>query len=175
VKEIFDNLLLQAGFGIVAFMEKQLRGDNYISEWVLQESHFIVRISPRDEITYCEISSCNAEFYLLFVKLVKPITISTSKMRVWSHQMTIGRTEPRRLRADLEKIIQKVNLRIVEFIEYDFSGGGFTWGFVFEDGKGFANFHSFPEDGKTDCEVTFFSRREFVLIIGMLDDQLYSP
>lgn len=174
LKEIFDNLLKAAGFGIVAFIEEPFRG-GYFAEWVLQESHFVVRVRPNNGITYCEISSCNMEFFLLFVKLVKSMTISTTKMKVWSSQMTIGRTEPKKLREDLEKVIQKAGLRVTKFVEHCFPGDGVTWAFVFEDGDGFFNLHSFPEDGKTYCKTTFLYRSGFILLTGLLEEKLGLP
>lgn len=170
LKELFNKLLQQSGFGVVAFDDELSHDGNYVAVWILQESHLVIRVSKKDGITYVELSSCNLAMYLAFVVLVESITISTTQLNVWFHQMTLDRTEPKGLKENLEKVIQEAGMRITQFIEYDFPGGGFTWMVRVPDG--FINFHSFPEDGKTDCEVTFFYRSGFIWITGLLEEQL---
>lgn len=174
VNRIFNNSLEDAGFGIVGFIEQPLRDrgyGSYATQRILKESHCTTRTFPRYGITYYEISSCNYQKYDVFVRRLNPMSISTTKLRLWSHQMIIGQTKPERLKQAIEKLIQRAKFNVVDFVEHYFPEDGFTGGWVLEYGN--INIHTFPEDEKSDLELTLFHRHGFTMITTMLDDELY--
>jgi S-adenosylmethionine decarboxylase len=173
VRTIFDNLIREAGFGIVGFMEHYFSTDgirgSYVATWVLAESHFTLRIFPNKEMTYCEISSCNRDKYAVFLKLVELITVSTTKLEFWSYKVTISLTDQKKLQEIFSRLLPKATFRVVGFAEYVFPGDGCTLAWLGEDWH--LNIHTFPEDGKSDVEVGSFSRGRYCMMIKMLDEE----
>jgi S-adenosylmethionine/arginine decarboxylase-like enzyme len=172
-KAIFNKLILQAGFGVVGFMEHHFSADSpygsYAATWVLAESHFTLRIFPRKGIIYCEVSSCILGKYVEFLGLVEPMMVSTTKLEFWSHQLTVSQTDGERLKGILNRLIPKATFKIVKFAECIFPGGGGTYTWLGEDSH--LNAHTFPEDGKSVIEVGSFNRGRYLLMIRMLDEE----
>lgn len=171
-KEIFDKLILQAGFGIVGFMEHYLIDSSYgsyVATWVLAESHFTLRIFPKRGLVFCEVSSCIRSKYVKFLGLVEPMSVSTTELEFLSHQHTTFRTGQKDLKEIFGQLLPKATFRVVGFAEYIFPGDGCTLSWAGDDFH--INIHTFPEDRKSDIEVTSFNRGRFFMLIRMLDEQ----
>ena len=60
LKKVFDNLLKQAGYGVVGFTEHHFSPQGYTALWLLSESHLAVHTFPEEQKTYAELSGCSA-------------------------------------------------------------------------------------------------------------------
>lgn len=173
VNRIFNNLLEEAEFGVVAFTEDPCR-EGHFAISVLEESHLLSRTRPKQGVTYVELVSCNIKKCCVFMNNVQQMVVSTTA-RSWSHQMTTGMIDPIGLKENLGKVIQKAGLMVTKSVEHCFPGDGITLGFALENGDGFLTLHSFPEDGKTYIKTTFLYHSGFTRMAGLLDDYLYLP
>ena len=70
LQEIFKELLLVSGFGLLNFMEHRFDPQGYTCIWLLSESHFAVHTFPEEHKTYIELSSCNRKMYDDFLHLL---------------------------------------------------------------------------------------------------------
>ena len=163
---LFNKWLREAGFGVVGFTLKYLVGGeygSYAAVYILAESHFAVRIFPK--MTYCEISSCNRNKYSGLIELVEPDSISTTQ-EFWFHQSVISETDPDKLRSTYNRLIGKAMFEVIDFQEYHFPENGYTASWILREGH--LTIHTFPEDGKTHCEMTSFIRTKHQLLVRML-------
>lgn len=71
LKEVFGNMLLQSGFGVINFMEHFFEPQGYTALWLISESHFAVHTFPEEEKTYIHLSSCSSDMYYKFLDLLK--------------------------------------------------------------------------------------------------------
>jgi S-adenosylmethionine/arginine decarboxylase-like enzyme len=60
LKNAFDVLLTNAGYGVVNFSEHHFSPQGYTAIWLLSESHLAVHTFPEEEKTYLELSGCSA-------------------------------------------------------------------------------------------------------------------
>jgi S-adenosylmethionine/arginine decarboxylase-like enzyme len=68
LKELFDNKLKLAGFGILKVVEHNFKPYGYTCLWLLSESHFALHTFPEEGKTYIELSSCVKKQFDLFIK-----------------------------------------------------------------------------------------------------------
>lgn len=76
LRERFDALLPQAGFGLVGFSDVHFEPHGYTAVWLLAESHFALHTFPEADRTYCELSSCNREKFVALIELIEPHEIA---------------------------------------------------------------------------------------------------
>ncbi len=71
LKEIFEDLLKQSGFGVLNFMEHAFKPIGWTGIWLLAESHLALHTFPEENTTYVELSSCNRKMYDDFLILIQ--------------------------------------------------------------------------------------------------------
>lgn len=175
VREIFNNFIREAKFGVVDFIYHNFPDSNcygkYAATWVLEESHFALRTFPKKGITHCRISSCNREKFFRFLEVVEPMLVSTTKLGAWSHQLTVSQTDREDILNIFSRLIPKATFRVEEFTEYIFpgDGSGSTMSWIGTDWD--LNIHTFPEDGKSDIETDGFNLGRFKMFVNMLDEE----
>lgn len=76
LREQFDAMLRQAGFGLIGFSEARFEPHGYTAVWILAESHFAVHTFPEEGRTYCELSSCSREKFVALIELLEPHEIT---------------------------------------------------------------------------------------------------
>jgi S-adenosylmethionine decarboxylase len=67
IQEI-EGLLTASGFTILNFMEHHFQPQGYTSLWLLAESHCALHTFPEEQKSYLELSSCNTQMYVDFIK-----------------------------------------------------------------------------------------------------------
>lgn len=70
LKEKFESLLNQAGFGILQVVEHNFKPYGYTALFLLSESHFAIHTFPEENTTYIELSSCVKNQFDTFIKLL---------------------------------------------------------------------------------------------------------
>ncbi len=70
LKDLFEKMLIQAGFGILNFSEHYFSPQGYTGLWLISESHFAVHTFPEESTTYIQLSSCNSEMFVDFIQLL---------------------------------------------------------------------------------------------------------
>ena len=68
IKEYFTGVLVRAGFNILNIAEHHFQPDGWTGLWLLSESHFAVHTFPEIGECYIELSSCNQEYFVDFIK-----------------------------------------------------------------------------------------------------------
>ena len=68
-KEELEQLLKEAGFSILNYMEDAFEPQGFTSLWLLAESHCALHTFPEENKAYVELSSCNIPMYVQFVQL----------------------------------------------------------------------------------------------------------
>jgi len=68
LKADFDNLLKEAGYGIVGFNEHHFSPQGYTAIWLLSESHLAVHTFPEEGKCYVELSGCSSTMNEAFKK-----------------------------------------------------------------------------------------------------------
>lgn len=76
LRDGFDTMLRQAGFGLVGFSEARFEPHGYTAVWLLAESHFALHTFPEEGRSYCELSSCNREKFVALIELIEPHEIT---------------------------------------------------------------------------------------------------
>lgn len=76
---LMQNILQQAGFSILNYIDHNYSPYGYTGVWLLAESHLAIHTFPEENKTYIELSSCSKEKYNNFKKL---LTTYLSKMPV---------------------------------------------------------------------------------------------
>lgn len=71
LKTIFDEILVNCGFGIRGFVEEHFDPFGYTALWLLSESHFAVHTFPECGKTYIELSSCIDAPFETFKETIK--------------------------------------------------------------------------------------------------------
>ncbi|MDR0384681.1 MAG: S-adenosylmethionine decarboxylase [Prevotellaceae bacterium] len=71
IKTLFDRVLRESGFRILNESEHHFYPQGYTGLWLLSESHFAVHTFPEFQKSYVELASCNLEYYIKFVELMK--------------------------------------------------------------------------------------------------------
>lgn len=66
----FKNLLLTSNFTIVDHLEHHFKPFGYTAIFLLAESHFAIHTFPEENKTYIQISSCNKDYYDIFMSLL---------------------------------------------------------------------------------------------------------
>ena len=71
LKDTFDKLLKLSGFDILNFQEHYFNPIGWTGLWLLGESHFAIHTFPEHSKSYIELSSCNENYYNIFIKAVR--------------------------------------------------------------------------------------------------------
>lgn len=69
LKQYFEILLKDSGFGIEGKIEKHFKPFGYTLLILLSESHFAIHTFPEENTSYFELSSCIEKPFILFKKL----------------------------------------------------------------------------------------------------------
>lgn len=69
LRDKYDNILRQSGFGVLSFVEYNFNPQGYTALWLLSESHFAIHTFPEEGKSYIELSSCIDKQYIKFKKL----------------------------------------------------------------------------------------------------------
>ena len=68
-KEEIADLLVEAGFSILNYMEHPFEPQGFTALWLLAESHCALHTFPEEKKTYVELTSCNIPMFVKFVQL----------------------------------------------------------------------------------------------------------
>jgi S-adenosylmethionine decarboxylase len=68
LKVKFYNLLRDSEFSVLNFQEHYFNPQGWTGLWLLGESHFAIHTFPEEGKSYIELSSCNEEKHLVFIK-----------------------------------------------------------------------------------------------------------
>ncbi|MFY0689189.1 MAG: S-adenosylmethionine decarboxylase [Cyclobacteriaceae bacterium] len=79
LKPAIENLLTNAGFSVLNFMEHHFTPQGYTAVWLLAESHCALHTFPEENKSYLELSSCNTEMYINFITAFKTWTAEWKK------------------------------------------------------------------------------------------------
>lgn len=71
LKQKFEEVLKQCGFNILAIEEHYFHPQGYTALFLLAESHLAIHTFPECGKTYIELSSCNLDYYIKFLKLTE--------------------------------------------------------------------------------------------------------
>ena len=66
IRKVVDDILTNAGFTILSFVEYKFNPVGYTALWLLAESHCAVHTFPEEKKSYIELSSCNEKMYVVF-------------------------------------------------------------------------------------------------------------
>lgn len=69
LRGMFDEILEQSGFMVLDVLQHHFNPQGYTALWLLAESHFAIHSFPEYGRTYYELSSCNMDYYMRFLKL----------------------------------------------------------------------------------------------------------
>lgn len=64
-----EEILTTSGFTILNFMEHHFTPQGYTALWLLAESHCALHTFPEENRSYVELSSCNTQMFVDFVRL----------------------------------------------------------------------------------------------------------
>ena len=67
LKTEIEELILNAGFTVLNFMEHHFDPQGYTAVWLLAESHCALHTFPEEGKSYLELSSCNSDLYVNFI------------------------------------------------------------------------------------------------------------
>jgi len=70
IRLLFEGMLLEAGFGVVNYMEHRFEPHGFTAIWLLSESHLAIHTFPEEELVYVEMSSCVEEQYKRYLELM---------------------------------------------------------------------------------------------------------
>lgn len=73
LKESLNTLLLQANFNCLSFVDNHFSPQGYTALWLLAESHLALHTFPENEKAYIQISCCNEDKYLHFLRLLEQL------------------------------------------------------------------------------------------------------
>lgn len=73
LENLFFEKLNEAGFTILKYDSHVFDGGGVTGFFILAESHFAYHTWPEEKRTYIELSSCNLEKQMLFLKSIKNI------------------------------------------------------------------------------------------------------
>ena len=71
IKQYFTDVLKIAGFNILNIAEHHFQPEGWTGLWLLSESHFAVHTFPEIGQCYIELSSCNQEYFVEFIKVIQ--------------------------------------------------------------------------------------------------------
>jgi S-adenosylmethionine decarboxylase len=69
LKTEIEEILLSSKFTILNFMEHHFQPQGYTALWLLGESHCALHTFPEEDKTYIELSSCNTQMYVDFIRI----------------------------------------------------------------------------------------------------------
>ena len=69
VKSQVEEILISAGFSVLNFMEHHFSPQGYTAVWLLAESHCALHTFPEAGKSYVELSSCNRQMFVDFIRI----------------------------------------------------------------------------------------------------------
>lgn len=75
LKELLDKMLADSGFTVLGFIDHHFSPFGYTALWLLSESHLAIHTVPEQGKTDCELSSCNQDMFVRFIRLLEPYEI----------------------------------------------------------------------------------------------------
>lgn len=66
-----NQMLNQAGYCVLNYMEHHFKPQGFTSVWLLAESHLAIHTFPEQNKTYLELSGCQPKLNQAFIKLLK--------------------------------------------------------------------------------------------------------
>ncbi len=79
--------------------------------------------------------------------------------KIWNHNEWIDETDPERLKATFEDVLQKSGFTVLNFMEHHFEPQGYSALWLLAESH-FA-VHTFPECGKTYIELSSCNLKDF--------------
>ena len=70
LKEKYTVLLKNSGFNVLSICEYTFYPQGYTCLFLLAESHFAIHTFPEEKTYYIELSSCNIEYFIKFIKAI---------------------------------------------------------------------------------------------------------
>lgn len=89
------------------------------------------------------------------------------KARIWNHRSWIGETDSARLHERFDAMLQQAGFGQVGFSEAHFEPHGYTAVWLLAESH-FA-LHTFPEEGRSYCELSSCNREKFVALIELIE------
>lgn len=89
------------------------------------------------------------------------------KARIWNHRSWIGEINPTQLRQQFDELLLRAGFGLVGFSEAHFEPQGYTAVWLLAESH-FA-MHTFPEEGRTYCELSSCNREKFVALIELIE------
>ena len=89
------------------------------------------------------------------------------KARIWNHRSWIGETDSHWLRERFDAMLLRAGFGLIGFSDARFEPHGYTAVWILAESH-FA-VHTFPEEGRTYCELSSCSREKFVALIELLE------
>ena len=69
IKSEIESIIQEAGFTILNFIDHQFQPQGYTALWLIAESHCALHTFPEENKSYVELSSCNRQMYVDFVRI----------------------------------------------------------------------------------------------------------
>ena len=88
------------------------------------------------------------------------------KARIWNHRSWIAEVGHHELRTLFDALLRMAGFGVVGFSEAHFQPHGYTAVWLLAESH-FA-LHTFPEEGRTYCELASCSRQKFVALIELI-------
>ena len=74
---ILDHSIRSAGYTVLKHVEHYFQPEGYTCLWLLAESHLAVHTFPEKKQSYIELSGCNKEKNIKFIRLLKENALIT--------------------------------------------------------------------------------------------------
>lgn len=68
---LLDQSIRSAGYTVLNYVEHHFNPEGYTCLWLLAESHLAVHTFPEKQQSYIELSGCNKEKNIKFIRLLK--------------------------------------------------------------------------------------------------------
>jgi S-adenosylmethionine decarboxylase len=89
------------------------------------------------------------------------------KARIWNHRSWIAETDIQVLRPHIDRLLSEAGFSVVGFSEAHFQPHGYTAVWLLAESH-FA-LHTFPEAGRSYCELSSCNRAKFAALIELLE------
>lgn len=94
-------------------------------------------------------------------------TIAHMKARIWNHRSWVAEVGHRELRALFDAMLRQAGFGLVGFSDAHFQPHGYTAVWILAESH-FA-LHTFPEEGRTYCELSSCNLEKFVALIELIE------
>ena len=89
------------------------------------------------------------------------------KARIWNHRSWIDVIDAQTLRATFDSLLPQAGFGMVGFSDAHFEPHGYTAVWLLAESH-FA-LHTFPEEGRTYCELSSCNRQKFAALIELIE------